>query len=131
MPLLMYCIYIIAGTIPNIISVFIVDRLGRRTMLLLGFPLSGFCLLATALLQRKYVATGSAAGNGAALFFVFFFEFWYGLFIDPTQFVFAAEIFPTTIRAKGLGLSFFSYFVGALTYTESGATAFKNIGWKM
>jgi MFS family permease len=96
-----------------------------------GFPTSGLCLLATALLQKKYVGTPSHAGNAAALFFIFFFQWFYGFFIDPVQFAFAAEIFPTTIRAKGIGLAFFSYFVGALTYTESGATAFKNIGWRM
>ena len=79
----------------------------------------------------KYVGTTNRAGNGAALFFIFFFQFFYGFCIDPVQFAFAAEIFPTTIRSKGVGLTFFSYFVGAVTYTESGATAFAKIGWRM
>jgi hypothetical protein len=88
-------------------------------------------LLATALLQRQYVSTDHHAGNGAALFFIMLFECLYGFFIDPTQIAFASEIFPTTIRAKGIGLAFCSYFIGALVYTEAAPTAFKNIGWKM
>jgi hypothetical protein len=41
----------------------------------------------------------------------------YGFFIDPPQFVYCAEIFPTTLRAKGIALSFSAYFVGAITFT--------------
>jgi hypothetical protein len=45
--------------------------------------------------------------------------------------VWAAEIFPTTIRAKGLSLALFAYFVGAITYTTPSVLAFKTIGWHM
>ena len=38
-----------------------------------------------------------------------------------------SEIFPTTIRDKGISLGFFSYFVGAITYTTPSALAFKNM----
>ena len=47
------------------------------------------------------------------------------------SFVYAAEIFPTTIRAKGLSLALFAYFVGAITYTTPSALAFQHIGWHM
>ena len=79
----------------------------------------------------KYNSTTNHAGNAAALFFIFFYQWFYGFFIDPTQFAYAAEVFPTIIRAKGIGLAFFSYFVGAVTYTEASATAFREIGWRM
>jgi hypothetical protein len=88
-------------------------------------------MLATALLQMKYNSTTNHAGNAAALFFIVFYQWSYGFFIDPTQFAYAAEIFPTVIRAKGIGLAFFSYFVGAVTYTKAASTAFREIGWRM
>ena len=47
------------------------------------------------------------------------------------SFLWAAEIFPTTIRAKGLSLALFAYFVGQITYTTPGARAFQTIGWHM
>lgn len=96
----------------------------------IGIPTTAACLLAEALLQRRYFGTGDKQGNAAALFFIFLYGAFYGFFLDPTQFVWCAEIFPTTIRAKGLGLTFFSYFLGAITYTTPAPTAFKNIGWK-
>ena len=86
--------------------------------------------MAEALLQRQYVGTTHKGGLSAGVLFIFLFAAIYGFCIDPVQFVWAAEIFPTTIRAKGLGIAFFGYFGGAITYTTPGAVAFRNIGWK-
>lgn len=96
----------------------------------IGFPATACCLLAEALLQKQYIGTGDKSGLAAALFFIFMYGACYGMFLDPPQFVWCAEIFPTVIRAKGIGLTFFAYFVGAITYTTPGALAFKNIGWR-
>lgn len=41
-----------------------------------------------------------------------------------------SEIFPTTIRAKGLTISLFTYFVSTIAYTAPGPTAFAQVGWK-
>ncbi|EXJ84067.1 hypothetical protein A1O3_04734 [Capronia epimyces CBS 606.96] len=130
MPLLMYALYVVVAVSGNCFNQFAIDRLGRRKMFLIGLPVTGGCLLAEALLQRQYVGTDHKAGLGAALFFVFLFGICYGFFLDPTQFVWCSEVFPTTLRAKGLGLCFFTYFIGAITYTTPAPTAFKNIGWK-
>lgn len=150
MPLLMYCVFIVEATAFNYLGTFFLDKIGRRTMLrkfsavsglvlrlrltklstVIGFPGCAACLLAEALLQMKYTGTGNKAGLGACVFFIFLFFAFFGFAIDPVQYVFASEIFPTTIRAKGIGLALFSYFVGAITYTTPGALAFRNIGWK-
>jgi hypothetical protein len=83
--------------------------------------------LAETLLQRRYVGTGDKAGNSACLFFIFLYTFCYGL-MDPVQFIWAAEIFPNEIRAKGVGLTCFSYFLGIITWTTPSPLAFKNLG---
>lgn len=88
-------------------------------------------LLINAILQKTYVGTDHKAGNGACVAFIFMFIAVYSLFIDPPQFVFVSEIFPTAIRPKGIGIAFFAYFVGAITYTAPAAVAFQNIGWRM
>lgn len=97
----------------------------------IGYPLVAVVLLINALLQKTYVGTNDKAGNAACVAFIFVFISVYSFFIDPPQFVFISEIFPTTIRAKGIGLALFTYFVGAITYTAPAAVAFKNIGWRM
>lgn len=39
-------------------------------------------------------------------------------------------MFPTALRAKGLTIALFTYFVSTILYTAPGATAFANIGYK-
>ncbi|KAF7563849.1 hypothetical protein G7046_g248 [Stylonectria norvegica] len=130
-PIMLNAVYTCTGTLMTVVSSAIMDKTGRRVLLLIGFPLTALCLLAEALLQRQYVASDNKAGNAAAVLFLFLYITCYDLFIDPISFVYVAEIWPTTLRSKGIALAWFAYFVGAITYTTPSALAFKNIGWRM
>lgn len=59
-------------------------------------------MLIEAILQKQFVGTENKGGLGAAVLFIFIFSTFEAFCIDPCQFVWAAEIFPTTIRAKGM-----------------------------
>jgi hypothetical protein len=65
------------------------------------------------------------------VFFLFFFIVTLDLTVDPVVFVYCSELWPTPLRSKGLAIAWFTYFVGAITYTAPAAVAFRNIGWKM
>ena len=93
---------------------------------MIGFPGIALILIAEALLQMKYLGSDSKAGNAACLLFVFIYIVFYQL-VDTASFVWSAEVFPSTIRAKGIGLTMFAYFAGAITYTAPSALAFKNM----
>ena len=71
MPLVMYAIFSSVGTIWVWIVVFTMDRIGRRTLFLIGFPSLAACLFAEGLLQWKYLGTTDKAGNAACVFFFF------------------------------------------------------------
>lgn len=139
----MYGLFSTVGTCCVFVSLFLVDRVGRRrlfckstsrtresqvahTSKVIGFPGLAGCLFAEGLLQWKYLGTDNKAGNGAALFFIFLYIVFYQC-VDAPSFVWAAEIFPTNIRAKGVSLALFAYFVGAITYTTPSVLAFKNM----
>jgi hypothetical protein len=92
----------------------------------IGFPSLAVCLLAEALLQHRYLGTNSQGGLAACLLFIYLYIVCYQ-FVDAPSFIWCAEIFPTTVRAKGISLAFFAYFVGAITYTSPSALAFKNM----
>ncbi|KAJ9609896.1 hypothetical protein H2200_006225 [Cladophialophora chaetospira] len=130
MPILVYAVYAIIGTIAAFIACFTLDKVGRRKLFLIGFPVLAVNLLAEALLQRAYLGSGNQAGLGAAVAFIFLFIVLFQ-FIDAPSFVWCSEIFPTTIRAKGIGLSMFAYFVGFITFSTPGPLAFRNITWRM
>lgn len=93
---------------------------------MIGFPALAVCLLAEALLQWKYLGTDNQAGLAACCLFIYIYIIFYQC-VDAPSFIFCAEIFPTTIRAKGISLCFFAYFVGAITYTSPSALAFKTM----
>lgn len=105
-------------------SVFKTDHSYNITVI--GFPALAINLLIEALLQRRYLGTDSKGGNIACVAFIYLFIVLFQ-FIDAPSFVWCAEIFPTTIRAKGVGLAMFGYFVGFITFSTPGPLAFRNM----
>ncbi|KAH8704794.1 general substrate transporter [Talaromyces proteolyticus] len=126
-PLVLYAVANCFGSISVTASVFLIDRVGRRTLLLIGFPILACILLTEGILQWKYVGTDNHVGLGAAVAVLYLYFIVFCGCIDVTQFVWAAEIFPTSIRSRGTGISTFGYFVGAITYTTPSAVAMRNI----
>lgn len=49
---------------------------------------------------------------------------------DATSYVYASEIFPTPVRAKGLSVSISGLFIATILFLQSAPTAFEQIGWK-
>lgn len=54
----------------------------------------------------------------------------YAGFVDTTIYVYCSEIFPTHVRAKGMGWCIAIFFLATLPFLESSATGFATIGWK-
>jgi MFS family permease len=106
------------------------DRIGRRRLLLIGYTAVTFLMIIEMVLQRFYVGTEDKAGNGATVAVLWCYIAAYGFFIDPPQFVIIAEIFPTTLRSKGIALGYSAYFLGAITFTTPYPVAARTIGWK-
>ncbi|KAK5231536.1 hypothetical protein LTR72_000718 [Exophiala xenobiotica] len=130
MPLIVYAVFSTVGTFTVLVAICTVDRVGRRTMLLIGFPALAMCLLLEAVLQSQYLGTDNKAGLGACVAVIYVYIIFFQGFDGPS-FIWMSEIFPTTIRAKGISLGFFSYFVGAITYTTPSVLAFKNAKYNM
>lgn len=88
-------------------------------------------LIIEMVLQKYYVSSTNKAGAAATVAFLWIYVGCSGFFLDPPQFVYVSEIFPTTLRAKGVALGSAAYFLGAITFTTPAATAARTIGWKM
>ncbi|KAH8696291.1 general substrate transporter [Talaromyces proteolyticus] len=131
MPLLLYAIMTVTNQVALFIGMFTVDKIGRRTLFLIGFPLLAVCLLVEGILQWKYLDSTNKSGLYACVVFIYLFFFIFCLCIDVTSFIWVSEIFPTAIRSKGVSIGFFAYFTGALTYTTPGALIIKNLQYNM
>ena len=74
--------------------------------------------------------TGHSSTAAAAVFFLFLHVGFFTLFIDATTYIYASEIFPTPVRAKGLAISISGLFVATIIFLLAAPTAFDKIGWK-
>ena len=112
------------------------------TVIVVGFAALACILLAEALLQWKYGGTENKAGNAACVLFIFLFIAFFQVCVvdhstgtvlkrlqcvDAPAVVWAAEVFPTNLRAKGMSMALFSFFVGAITFSTPAPVAFKNM----
>ncbi|KAK5021905.1 hypothetical protein LTS07_010487 [Exophiala sideris] len=130
MPLVVYAVYTTVGIICVLIAISTVDKVGRRTMFLIGFPSLAVILLIEGILQWQYLGTNNNPGLAGCVFVIFVYIVVFQT-VDGPSFIWMAEIFPTNIRGRGIGLGFFSYFVGAITYSTPSNLAFKNIKYRM
>lgn len=72
------------------------------------------CVTIEAAMVAKYANGGSKAGNAIGVLFIYLFVTFYGGCVDVSMYVYCSEIFPTLIRAQGVGFSISGLFVSAL-----------------
>jgi MFS family permease len=84
-------------------------------------------------------------GAIAAIVFMFLFITFYGSCVDASSYIYCAELFPTHVRAQGVGFSTSAVFLlntgkcycivqiarlKFTVYNVAAGTAFRNIGWR-
>ena len=62
--------------------------------------------------------SGSRSVASAAVFFLFLHVGFYASFVDATTYIYASEIWPTPLRAKGLSLSISGLFLASLAVLQ-------------
>ncbi|WWC58299.1 uncharacterized protein I303_100839 [Kwoniella dejecticola CBS 10117] len=129
-PLLVVAFYVSWAATLNLVGGFMLDRFGRRTMLLVGLAGSTLATSIHTPLAIIYGGTSNKAGAGAAVAFLFLFITFFAPGIDVTSYVYGAEIFPTYMRARGLSVTIATYFAFAALYISVSSKASARIGAK-
>jgi sugar porter (SP) family MFS transporter len=129
--LILQCGWITGGIPANFVGAWVMDRFGRRPLMIFG--VAGCCamLCIEAAIVSLYAAEGTnkaGLGVGVAAFYTFLII--YSVGVDVCGVVFYSELFPNHIRAKGVALAVMSIALTDLVYLQATATAFANIGWK-
>ena len=99
-------------------------------MIVFGLVGSISALVGECITVDIFQRTGNRAVAGAAVFFLFWHIFMFGLSYDATSYVYGSEIFPNPVRARGLGISITGLFVSTIIFLQCAPTAFANIGWR-
>ncbi|GME37215.1 hypothetical protein GTA08_BOTSDO03736 [Neofusicoccum parvum] len=130
MPLLLSALWVTLSFPGNIFTAFFIDRIGRRLFLLVGLGGLTFTLILECIMQALYLGTPNQSGLSAAVFFCFLFIFFWSTFIDASQYLYVAEIFPTHIRGQGVALSMVGLYLGAIILLCAGPIALEKITWR-
>lgn len=129
-PLLLYAVYLTWAAFLNVVSQVLQDRFGRVNLLLVGLIGTSLSIACETAMVAEYSGTTNRVGNGFGVFFLFLFVTFFATFLDVTEYVYCAEIFPTHVRTFGMGMSIFSQATSTVLYTQVAPAAFTNIGWK-
>ncbi|OJJ42420.1 hypothetical protein ASPZODRAFT_76938 [Penicilliopsis zonata CBS 506.65] len=128
--LLIQCGWISVCPIGNLINSLLVDRVGRTRLLMVGFVGVITALVGECVAMSIFDRTGARSAANAAVFFLFWHIACFSSTSDATSYIYASEIFPTPLRAKGLAVSVSGLFVATIVFLQCGPTAFDAIGWK-
>ncbi|KAH9468969.1 hypothetical protein Pst134EA_009493 [Puccinia striiformis f. sp. tritici] len=95
------------------ISFLFIDKVGRRPLLLLGSILMAVCHLSVAILIWRYSADWSQhqSAGWAGVGFLLLYMVVFGLSWGPIPWAMPSEIFPSSLRAKGVAVSTMSNWI--------------------
>jgi MFS family permease len=101
-------------------SLWTMDRFGRRPLLLVGAALMFICHLIIAVLVGKFGGRWAsfAVEGWVAVAFLFFYMFSFGATWGPVPWAMPSEIFPSSLRAKGVALLVPLHLPTSMTYTN-------------
>ncbi|KAL4896604.1 general substrate transporter [Aspergillus ambiguus] len=129
-PLLLYACCTSMTLIGNTWTAFYVDRHGRRKFLLTGSTGCTLSLVFLCALSARYLGTDHAPGLRAAVFFIYFYTFWWCFFMDATQYIYVAEIFPNHLRSRGVALGIGAFYLSSEVTLVGAPVALDRIGWR-
>jgi sugar porter (SP) family MFS transporter len=106
-----------AGVLFTVIAIATVDKWGRRPLMLVGAAGMGVSLMAMGGMAEM-MGDPSAAG-GWMLVFILLYIACFGLSVGPVTWVILAEIFPTAVRGRALGLATFFLWTADYAVTQT------------
>lgn len=87
------------------------QRLANLSWMLQSGGVLSMCVVAALSAHYGNPENTNRAGSIAAVVWIFIFVTFYGSCVDATSFIYTSEIFPTKIRAQGVGFSLSGFFL--------------------
>jgi len=103
--------------VATLVALQTVDRWGRRPLMLLGTAAMGASLLSMGAMAQRMAGPG--ADSGWMLLLIVLYIAAFSLSVGPVTWVILAEIFPTAVRGRALGLATFFLWVADYAVTQS------------
>ncbi|KAL2205545.1 MFS general substrate transporter [Sarocladium strictum] len=107
-----------------------VDKLGRRTLFLIG---TGGMLVSYTIwtgLSANFVQSKDETTGRCVVAFIFITMFFYDIAWTPLLQAYPVEIFPYRLRGRGLSVTYISSFSGLVLVTQVNPMAMEALSWK-
>ncbi len=106
-----------AGVLFTLIAIATVDQWGRKPLMFIGAAGMGLSLVAMGVMAQRL--TDPTASSGWMLLFIVLYIACFGLSVGPVTWVILAEIFPTAVRGRALGLATFFLWTADYAVTQT------------
>ncbi|KAK7441767.1 hypothetical protein VKT23_016430 [Stygiomarasmius scandens] len=125
--LLLAACYGTVGIVMNVISLRLMDTVGRVKLLIYGC--GGICvdLVYSALMARFFANSDNKLAKGWGILGLYVYTAIYYLGINSTTWLYGVEILPMSLRSRVTGLAALCHFVVNVGLTQAGPSAFANI----
>ncbi|OZJ03611.1 hypothetical protein BZG36_03700 [Bifiguratus adelaidae] len=117
-------VYLIGAICP----IFVIERWGRRKLMMIGAFFQGATLICIAGGQAA-LQNGQHAGGYVAIIFTFLFNFWFGATWLGLAWLYPSEIFSTKLRVKGNSMSTAANWIGNFIVAEITPICFQSMGF--
>ncbi|KAI2465820.1 general substrate transporter [Annulohypoxylon bovei var. microspora] len=115
----------------TVIEMFLIDHLGRRVTLITGCVAMGFAMLINGVLGQVYPDNTNSAADVVCIVFIFIYALGYSMGFGPAAWVYGSEIFPTSVRARGLNFSASGGAIGSIVVAQVWPVGIDTIGSKI
>lgn len=112
------------------VGAMMVDRLGRRTLFLTSTGGMLVCYVIWTGLSSHFVTTNDKTTGRVVVAFVFITFFFYAIAWAPLLQAYTVEIFPYTLRGRGVSVMYISTFVALVVGNQINPIAMESIAWK-
>ncbi|KAH8204290.1 hypothetical protein TruAng_001576 [Truncatella angustata] len=112
----------------TIVEMLIIDRVGRRTTLVAGSAAMSAGMLINGVLGEVYPGNQNRAADIACIVFIFIYAMGYSMGFGPAAWVYGSEIFPTSVRARGLNFSASGGAIGSIIVAQVWPVGIDRIG---
>lgn len=114
----------------SVIAAFMVDLLGRRTLFMWSSIGMFVSIVIWTACSAVFNQTGSVPAGKCVVALIFIFFFHFDIAYAPLLMSYPTEIFPYSMRSKGVALSLCLSFCGLLMASFCNSVALSAIGWK-
>ncbi|KAI0173103.1 general substrate transporter [Hypoxylon sp. FL1284] len=112
----------------TVLEMFLIDRLGRRVTLTAGCVAMGVAMMINGVLGQVYPDNTNRAADVVCVVFIFIYALGYSMGFGPAAWVYGSEIFPTSVRARGLNFSASGGAIGSIIVAQVWPVGIDTIG---